>query len=99
MSTITHNQHPSALRQHLRKLPLAAAVALVLAAPAWAQDAAQADKDKETRTLDAVTVTAQKRTENLQTVPISLQVLGNTQLEQQNVQSFNDYAKMIPSLS
>ena len=32
-------------------------------------------------------------------VPISLQVLGNTQLEQQNVAAFNDYAKLIPSLS
>ena len=44
-------------------------------------------------------MTAQKREENLQKVPISLQVLGNAQLEQQNVQSFSDYAKLIPSLS
>ena len=83
-----------------RKLPLAAAVALAFTAPAWAQSAdAQAAKEKEARTLDAITVTAQKREENLQKVPISLQVLGNTQLEQQNVGDFDDYAKMIPSLS
>ena len=45
-----------------RRLPLAAAVAMVMFAPqAWAQDAAQEGKDKEARTLDAVTVTAQKR--------------------------------------
>ena len=83
-----------------RRLPLAAAVAMVMFAPqAWAQDAAQADKEKDARTLDTITVTAQKREENLQKVPISLQVLGNTQLEQQNVAAFGDYAKLIPSLS
>jgi iron complex outermembrane recepter protein len=83
-----------------RRLPLAAAVAMVMCAPqAWAQDAAQEGKDKEARTLDTITVTAQKREENLQKVPISLQVLGNTQLEQQNVAAFSDYAKLIPSLS
>ena len=83
-----------------RKLPLAAAVALAFTAPAWAQSAdAQAAKEKEARTLDAITVTAQKRVENLQEVPISIQVLGNAQLEQQNVAAFGDYAKLIPSLS
>ena len=80
-----------------RKLPLAAAVALAFTAPAWAQSAdAQAAKEKEARTLDAITVTAQKRVENLQEVPISIQVLGNAQLEQQNVAAFGDYAKLIP---
>ncbi|HQW59380.1 MAG TPA: TonB-dependent receptor plug domain-containing protein, partial [Thermomonas sp.] len=86
----------------MRRLPLAAAVALVFSSPlAWAQsaDAPASPQDKEARTLDAITVTAQKRVENLQKVPISLQVLGNTQLEQQNVADFDDYAKMIPSLS
>lgn len=91
-----------------RKIPLAVAVALAFAAPAWAQDAnppspgkdaAAKDKDKDTRTLGTVTVTAQKREENLQKVPISLQVLGSSQLEQQDVASFSDYAKLIPSLS
>lgn len=98
------NRHGRAFR----KIPLAVAVALAFAAPAWAQDAnppspakdaAAKDKDKDTRTLGTVTVTAQKREENLQKVPISLQVLGSTQLEQQDVASFSDYAKMIPSLS
>ncbi|RZA12026.1 MAG: hypothetical protein EOP93_22590, partial [Lysobacteraceae bacterium] len=63
----------------MRRLPLAAAVALAFAPAAWAQSAAPAAQDKEARTLDTVTVTAQKREENLQKVPISMQVLGNTQ--------------------
>jgi outer membrane receptor protein involved in Fe transport len=84
----------------LHRLPLAAAVAVALCAPqAWAQDAAQDADKKDARTLDTITVTAQKREENLQKVPISLQVLGNTQLEQQNVSDFDDYAKLIPSLT
>ena len=84
-----------------RKLPLAAAVALAFAPNAWAQsaDPQTPQENKEARTLDTITVTAQKRVENLQEVPISIQVLGNAQLEQQNVAAFGDYAKLIPSLS
>lgn len=111
MQTSTSIRRPRGAFCTIRKLPLAAAVALAFAAPVWAQSAPEqapasseqpsktTNKDKDTRTLGAVTVTAQKREENLQKVPISLQVLGNEQLEQQNVQSFNDYAKLIPSLS
>ena len=83
----------------LRRLPLAAAVALAFAPAAWAQSAPAPEADKDARTLDTITVTAQKRVENLQKVPISLQVLGNRQLEEQGVADFDDYAKMIPSLS
>jgi outer membrane receptor protein involved in Fe transport len=50
-------------------------------------------------TLDTITVTSQKRLENLQKVPISVQVLGETKLKQQDVQDFDDYAKLVPSLS
>ena len=86
--------------RNLRRLPLAAAVAMAFVPQAWAQSAdAPAPQDKQARTLDTITVTAQKREENLQKVPISLQVLGATQLEQQNVADFDDYAKLIPSLS
>ncbi|MEO5628780.1 MAG: TonB-dependent receptor [Thermomonas sp.] len=99
------NTRNSGPRHGLRRLPLAVAVAMasssmVFAPVAWAQSAdATPAQDKETRTLGTVTVTAQKREENLQKVPISLQVLGNRQLEQQNVSDFDDYAKLIPSLS
>ncbi len=49
--------------------------------------------------LAEVVVTAQKRTENLQDVPVSIQAFGTEKLEQMNVSSFDDYAKLIPSLS
>ena len=49
--------------------------------------------------LQEVVVTAQKRTEDLQKVPISIQVLGGEKLEQLQVSSFEDYAKFLPSVS
>ena len=88
----------------LHRLPLAAAICMACA-PVWAQDSqtqtqpAPATPETRARTLDTVTVTAQKRVENLQKVPISIQAIGNAQLEQQQVADFDDYAKMIPSLS
>jgi outer membrane receptor protein involved in Fe transport len=50
-------------------------------------------------TLGTVTVTAQKREENLQKVPISIQAVGEAALEQHDVADFDDYAKLIPSVS
>ena len=50
-------------------------------------------------TLEAVTVTAQKREENLQKVPISLQVLDSQRLDDLNVTNFEDYVKYLPSVS
>ena len=58
-----------------------------------------AHADDETNGLAEVVVTAQKRTENLQDVPVSVQAFGTEKLEQMNVSSFDDYAKLIPSLS
>ena len=53
----------------------------------------------DTNTLEEVVVTAQKRSEDLQKVPISLQVLSGQDLEQHQVASFDDYAKLLPSVS
>ena len=49
--------------------------------------------------LGTVTVTAQKRVENLQKVPISISVLGEEKLKQQNVTDFTDFALLLPSVS
>ncbi|HEU4531492.1 MAG TPA: TonB-dependent receptor [Steroidobacteraceae bacterium] len=79
-----------------RRVPLAAAVSAALAgvaAPAIAQDQAQ------TSVLGEVLVTAQKRTENLQDVPLSIQAFGTEQLEELNIVDFADYVKYLPSVS
>lgn len=49
--------------------------------------------------LDEVVVTAQKRSENLQDVPVSIQAFGQAKLEQLQVASFTDYVKYLPSVS
>ena len=66
-----------------------------------AQDAAQdtAQDASGTRTLDSITVTAQKREENLQEVPISIQVLGVERLQELEINDFEDYAKYLPTVS
>lgn len=86
----------------LARMPLTAAIYLALSAGALAQEAPATDataKSEEAVTLGTVTVTAQRRVENLQKVPISLQVLGAEKLDQMQVSDFDDYAKLIPSLS
>ncbi|MCY7355840.1 MAG: TonB-dependent receptor plug domain-containing protein, partial [Lysobacter sp.] len=90
----------------MRRLPLAVAIGFAFSTVAWAQaQTPEPEPDQATQstdravTLDTVTVTAQKRTENLQKVPISIQAIGTEQLEQQHVADFDDYAKLIPSLS
>ena len=60
---------------------------------AMAQDGAAA------KGLEEVIVTAQKRTENLQDVPLSVQALSTAKLEELNVSSFNDYVKFLPSVT
>ena len=44
-------------------------------------------------------VTAEKRTEDLQKVPISIQVLDTAKLEQLNITKFNDYINFLPTVS
>jgi iron complex outermembrane recepter protein len=60
---------------------------------------AAAAETTETGTLQEVVVTAQKRAEDLQKVPISLQVLSGEKLDQLQVANFDDFAKYLPSLS
>jgi iron complex outermembrane receptor protein len=53
----------------------------------------------DTGAIETVVVTAQKRSEDLQKVPLSLQVLGTQKLEQLHVTSFADYAQYLPSVA
>jgi iron complex outermembrane recepter protein len=46
-----------------------------------------------------IIITATKREENLQNVPISVQVLGTKKLDQLNISNFEEYTKQLPSVS
>ncbi|RJF93457.1 TonB-dependent receptor [Sphingomonas cavernae] len=48
---------------------------------------------------DVIIVTAQKREENLQDVPIAITAIGTEKLEQLQVTDFDDYARFLPNVS
>ena len=48
--------------------------------------------------LSTIIVTAQRRTENIQDVPISMQALTSQTMRQLNIQTFDDYVKYLPNV-
>jgi iron complex outermembrane recepter protein len=82
----------------LRTKALAALFASTLLAtsPALAQDAPAADDNGAPADI---VVTATKRSESLQKVPISITALTGETLEKNQVSSFDDYVKLLPSVS
>ncbi len=67
---------------------------MLMAAPAIAQTAAD-----EATTGDDIIVTAQKRSESLQDVPISIQALGTKKLDQLNITNFNQFSQQLTSVA
>ena len=53
----------------------------------------------DTGALEEIVVTAQKKTENLQDVPISIQALGSEKLEELHIVSLDDYVKYLPGVT
>src|SRR5947208_8498407 len=49
--------------------------------------------------LEEIIVTAQKREQSIQDVPISMQALTGQALQQLNVSTFDDYIKFLPSVT
>ena len=66
--------------------------AAAVAAPVQAQD-------EDDVLLEEVIVTATKRAQSLQDVAISIQVLGNEQLENLNIREFGDLIEFLPTVS
>jgi iron complex outermembrane recepter protein len=58
-----------------------------------------ADTEASTDMIQEITVTAQRRTENAQDVPISIQAMTAETLTQLNVQTLNDYIKYLPNVT
>ncbi len=79
-------------KQAWTMLPLASAM-LACMHPAHAADTG------DTPVLEEITVTAQKRVENLQDVPLSIQAFNTARLQELNIGGFDDYAKFLPSVS
>src|ERR1700731_1023009 len=78
----------------LRRLPLASAISVILAS-----GAPMAQAQQGTDTLEEVTVTAQKVTENLQNVPVSIEAIGNQKLEQLNIENLDEYVQYLAGVT
>jgi outer membrane receptor protein involved in Fe transport len=85
---------PRTTRRASSVVPLASAISAILAGVPISSA-----QDNSAAVLDSVIVTAQKREEDLQKVPLSIQTLNNEQLENLQIANFNDYAKLLPSVS
>src|SRR6478672_1598004 len=102
--------HKHTTRGAMPRHALATAIALTLtfgiAGSAFAQDTtASPDQAKPTAApattpteLDAVTVTANKRKENIREVATSVSVISDTQLENFNSTQLSDYSSYVPGL-
>jgi outer membrane receptor protein involved in Fe transport len=96
-------------RKALTRLPLAAAIHFACFSPVFADtspdadpqqagDTSSADQSK-TQSLGEITVTAQKRVENAQSVPISMDVLTTDKLTEMNVSDVSDWTKLLPMVA
>lgn len=92
------------MRIHARTVGRAALMSALLggsiltAAQAHAADA-QAPAAATPDTGGEIVVTAQKRSQYLQDVPISLEAFSAKKLEENQISSFDDYARLLPSVS
>lgn len=86
---------PRPLRRFRRHpLALAAAASLATAAPVAAQEAPPPDPTE----LDAITVTATRRAENVQEVPLNITALTGAAIERQGLKDLADLAATVPGL-
>src|ERR1700737_3669274 len=74
----------------MRYAPLASAISAILAG---GMPMAHAATETETGGLEEIVVTAQKKSENMQDVPISISVFDSAQLEKLHINNVDDYVK------
>ncbi len=82
------------------------AVAAILASASYAASAAappaegsDASAGAASEGLEEITVTATRRTENMQDVPIAMQAFTGQALQQLNISTFDDYIKYLPNVT
>lgn len=90
-----HNAGRMRDRNLLRYAPLATAISAILAAA----PAVHAAADAESGGLEEIVVTAQKKVENMQNVPISIEVLDSAKIDKLHIANLDDYVKYSPSIA
>lgn len=75
-------------------------LSLMASTPIWiTAGAAVAQSSATTNQIEEITVTATKRAESTQDIPVAVQALGSTALEQTDVDVFTDYLLQLPGVS
>ncbi len=94
----TINGDPKApVKKTIANRLLSASVAALMAAPAVAQTIDSTSDSS--RPLDEIIVTATKRAQSIQDVPVSILALDSTTLNEHQVVSLDDYTKLMPGVS
>ncbi|MCW1431245.1 TonB-dependent receptor [Novosphingobium sp. JCM 18896] len=84
----------------LRKLALASISLVALAGPAWAQDLPAKDADQSASLAeDGIVVTARRRDEDRQDVPLVVQAVTAQDLGKLNIREFRDVQSLVPGLT
>ncbi|MEC9415951.1 MAG: TonB-dependent receptor [Pseudomonadota bacterium] len=65
----------------------------------FAMSASTAATAVHAQAIEEITVTATKRSASMQDIPLAVQAMDSQQLEDQNIQSFSDYVKHLPSVN
>ena len=78
---------------------LSYAIAAVLGGSSMGMGVAFAEPADTSTQLQEITVTAQRRSENIQNVPITIQAVTGEQLKQLNVSTFEDLMKYTPNVT
>ena len=109
-----HKQHkreqaPTMMRRRSLTSAIAITLALGIAGPTFAQEAAtaaapqatgpSADPQQQPQELETITVTANKREENIREVAVAITKLTDEQLENINATQMTDYANYVPGLA
>jgi outer membrane receptor protein involved in Fe transport len=80
-------------------LKLAVLAALGIAGPLLARQSLALDAAAPSDEIETIVVTAEKRAESLQNVPMSVTALGGSTLDNLQARDFSDYMSMVPGLS
>ncbi len=78
---------------------LVSALVALVPASAYAQDASAEDANDQSKRLGTVTVTAQKREESSQDVPVALTAFSGDMAEEANIVAVEDLARFTPGLN
>jgi len=56
-------------------------------------------QESDTRVIEEIMVTATKRTENMQDIPVAVQAIGADELNSLDINNFADYVKQLPNVA